>query len=189
MTPWTPAASAVQAPSPRAPKRPTPVATLGVARHTEHLGVETDAGGLEEDLPMHLRGIRPRHASPRDDLRGLDRLQRETETVRDIHDAPERQDPEDDRAVQKRGGRERDGPVAAGDDARLVAMLDRAAREIVRARRLRACLHPIQDEAGALEDGLAAFEIAGFRVTVTGGRIGDQQRANTRTLVGHGHSW
>src|SRR5216117_693035 len=134
----------------------------GAPRRAEHLGVEADAGRLEEDLSADLRGIGPRHATARDDLRSLDGPERETETVRDIHHASERQDPEDDRAVQQPRGCEGDRPISAGDDARLVALFDRTSREIRRGRRLRAGLHAVQDEAGVLEDVLALFEIPGF---------------------------
>src|SRR5437867_5642235 len=127
-------------PPPGAPHCPTPITTLGVARRAEHLGVEADAGRLEEDLSADLRGIGPRHATARDDLRSLDGPERETETVRDIHHASERQDPEDDRAVQQPRGCEGDRPISAGDDARLVALFDRTSREIGRGRRLRAGL-------------------------------------------------
>ena len=96
---------------------------------------------------------------------------------RDIHHASERQDPEDDRAVQQPRGREGDRPISAGDDARLVALFDRTSREIRRGRRLRAGLHAVQDEAGVLEDVLALFEIPRLRVAATGGRIGDEHGA------------
>ncbi len=139
----------------------------------------------KEHFSIDLAGVHADHMPACDDFGGPDRLERQADTVRDVHHAAEGEDPKDDRGIEQCRRRRRDRAIAAADDARFVAFVDAASRELGRARRSRACPDPLQAEPGVAQDGLAAFEIAGSRGASTRRRIGNEHRARMRALFSH----
>jgi len=75
-----------------APERGPPPSPLRQSRGAEHVRVDPDAARFEEHLSRDLADVRTLYLSLGDDPRGVDRLERDPEAVRDIHVASERKD-------------------------------------------------------------------------------------------------
>src|SRR6266511_851320 len=106
----------VRRPVGHAAPRAAPAPPLDRAGRAEHLRVEADPRGLEEHVAVDLADVRAAHVAARDDARRLERIQRDPETLRDVHEAAEGEDPDGDIRIDDlaRDGLQR--PVAARDD-------------------------------------------------------------------------
>src|SRR5205823_11552265 len=109
-------------------RRP-PAPARGESGGTEHVRDHPDAACFEEGLPRRLADVRAFDLPSRDDPRRLERLEWDVEAVRDVHEAPERQDPES-RLGPKEGDRgRRDRAIAFGDEPHAKALGDRVLPE------------------------------------------------------------
>ena len=126
---------------------------------------------------MNDAGIGVMDLAFRDDARGFTRHERDAETVRDVHVAAERQDPEHDLGADERSGDRLHRAIAAGDDARVVSLGHRALREITRGPLHDIGLDAVEGEAGIAEVRDDGLEVIRSRGAVTGRGIHDQESA------------
>src|SRR5207247_10960024 len=137
------------------PERGTPASAFCQTRRAERVGVETDSARLEEHLSRDLAHVRALDLAFRDDARRVDRPERDSETVRDVHVATEREDPEGHRRLEQGDRRWRDGAVTARDEHDAEALGQRGLREVGGGRTARPGLAPIDLEAGGAQEAHA----------------------------------
>src|SRR5207247_11025813 len=142
-----------------APDRGPPPSPLRQSRGAEHVRVDPDAARFEEHLSRDLANVRTLYLSLRDDPRGVDRLERDPEAVRDVHVAPERKDSQGRVAAEESDRGRRDRAVAACDEDHTTAIDQRALREVGRGRALCTGLAPTDIEARGGEQADAVREI------------------------------
>ena len=103
-----------------------------MTHRAEGVGVEADAAGLEEDLFCDLARVTAFGVPGNDHASGVDRSQRDSEPISDVHPRAEWKDAEHEVRVQELDRGRGDGAVAPGHDHRIEAVAFRRRRELRR---------------------------------------------------------